>query len=146
MTEDVPGLILLLFFDHNVSTIRKVVLKNQCIRTKYHRIGAKASLQINKNRPRIRAALDQQPHSSKAEINSSRGYYSNKYGILNLASYVHVCLFPIHNSSFDDSVVCSIDHQHARQFKLYTPPCSAVSTGSHLNIPPQMPVVVLYWR
>ena len=34
-----------------------------------------AITEINKSRPRIRAAHDQQPHSSRTEINSSCGYY-----------------------------------------------------------------------
>ena len=58
MTEDVSGLVLLLFFDHSISTIRKVVLKTSLSQQDTTGLAQRYTSKINKSHPRIRAALD----------------------------------------------------------------------------------------
>ena len=59
MTEDVPDLVLLLFFDHNILNIRKVVLKTSLLQQDATGSAQRYPSEINKSHPRLVVALQQ---------------------------------------------------------------------------------------
>ena len=81
--EDSLGLVLLLcgsFFDDRLSINRSASSKPVFYAKIYVDYTIKYQSDMIKSRPRMRAALALVAMPSKAEINSCRGYYSNKYG------------------------------------------------------------------